>query len=301
MQGFEVARRDARNDVSAQRLMHTLTQARLAAIGAYLGASIAVEPGKAGGPGDVLLRSPRGEVFLEIVSFGPDESRELDEGHQERHWMHLMALGRAGIHWDGYVPGFLNKADESKWLEATKEAAAECVRAGQPVEVPGPDRQRLTVRSGKQPAGTGTFGPQLNFDFSVRLTRILDRKGAQTRGAGVAWIWIEDYGGVHAVHPFTKLAVIGLFIWARIDDQRQRSFVTGYPGPASRLSGSRRHPRPHACRPLSASGRRGQTSLPWRPSRSVIDLVGPAGAAFARNADYGRGLALRDCDTQARR
>ena len=25
--------------------------------------------------------------------------------------------------------------------------------------------------------------------------------------------------------------VIGLFIWARIDDQRQRSFVTGYPGP----------------------------------------------------------------------
>jgi len=25
-------------------------------------------------------------------------------------------------------------------------------------------------------------------------------------------------------------AVIGLFIWARIDDQRQRSFVTGYPG-----------------------------------------------------------------------
>jgi len=29
--------------------------------------------------------------------------------------------------------------------------------------------------------------------------------------------------------------VIGLFIWARIGDQRQRSFVTGYPGPAARL------------------------------------------------------------------
>jgi hypothetical protein len=64
--------------------------------------------------------------------------------------------------------------------------------------------------------------------------------------------------------------------------------VTGYPGSASRLSGSRRHPRPHACRRWSASGRRDQTSLSYRPSRSVIDLVGPVGAEFARNAEYAR-------------
>jgi hypothetical protein len=29
----------------------------------------------------------------------------------------------------------------------------------------------------------------------------------------------------------------------------------------------------------------GQTPVPWRLSRSVIDSVGPAGAEFARNAD----------------
>src|SRR5260370_39554986 len=29
-----------------------------------------------------------------------------------------------------------------------------------------------------------------------------------------------------------------------------------------------------------------QTPVPWRLSRSVIDSVGPAGAEFARNADY---------------
>jgi hypothetical protein len=29
----------------------------------------------------------------------------------------------------------------------------------------------------------------------------------------------------------------------------------------------------------------GQTPVPWRLSRSVIDSVGPAGAKFARNAD----------------
>jgi hypothetical protein len=31
------------------------------------------------------------------------------------------------------------------------------------------------------------------------------------------------------------LRVVGLFIWARIGDQRQRSFVTGYPWPTARL------------------------------------------------------------------
>jgi hypothetical protein len=41
---------------------------------------------------------------------------------------------------------------------------------------------------------------------------------------------------VRFAHPFAVVAaafqtpVIGLSIWARIDDQRQRSFVTGYPG-----------------------------------------------------------------------
>jgi len=70
-----------------------------------------------------------------------------------------------------------------------------------------------------------------------------------------------NVGGSHAWYVVTwagceTRGVIGLFIWARIDDQRQRSFVRGYPGSAARLSGLRRHPRPHACRTPSASGRR---------------------------------------------
>lgn len=184
--------------------MHVLTQARLAGIGAYLGAEVMVEPGKSGGPGDVLLRSAGHEVFLEVVTFGPDEARELDERHQQRHWLHLMELGRENVYWEGYVPGFLNKVDEARWLQGTKDAAAECVRTGQPVEIPGPDGQRLVVRPDEQNPGTGTHGPYLDLDFSAKLASILDRKGAQTQGAGVAWIWIEDYGGVHPVHPLTR-------------------------------------------------------------------------------------------------
>src|ERR1019366_3630981 len=52
-------------------------------------------------------------------------------------------------------------------------------------------------------------------------------------------------------HDVPEAGVSGVFIWARIDDQRQRSFVTGYPG---RLSGSRRHPRPYPCRTPVSEG-----------------------------------------------
>ncbi len=75
MPGFEAVRRDARNDLSTQRLTHALTQARLAAISAFIGAGVEAEPGKAGGPSDVLLNLGQQEAFLEIVTFGPDENR----------------------------------------------------------------------------------------------------------------------------------------------------------------------------------------------------------------------------------
>jgi hypothetical protein len=40
---------------AAHRLMHMLTQARLASVGLYTGAEVTLEPGKSGGPGDLLL------------------------------------------------------------------------------------------------------------------------------------------------------------------------------------------------------------------------------------------------------
>ena len=127
----------------------------------------------------MLLRTVNGEVFLEIVTFGPDPSRELDEAHQHRHWMHLVDLSHENIHWEGYTPGFLNRADEEKWLQATRNAAAECIRTGQPVEIPGPDDQRLVVTPDPHDPGTGTHGPYLDLDFSAKLADKLDRKGAQ--------------------------------------------------------------------------------------------------------------------------
>jgi hypothetical protein len=203
--GHQEVRRDTRNNITAHRLLHTLAQARLAAMGLYQGVEVAVEPGKAGGPGDVLWNSPHGQVFIEIATFGPDPARELEEAHHDRHWMHLLALADGPIWWEGYVPGFLNRADEARWLQATAVAAAQCRETGRPTEVPGPNGTSLFARPGRQSADTGTFGPPLDLDFSARLERVLDQKGAQTQDAGVAWIWVEDYGGTHPLHPFASL------------------------------------------------------------------------------------------------
>jgi len=91
------------------------------------------------------------------------------------------------------------------------------------------------------------------------------------------------------VAPAGLAGVIGLFIWARIDDQRQRSFVTGYPGrpPGFLDHEDIRGSMPAGRRQRVANG--GQTSVPWRLSRSVIDSVGLAAAEFARNAESARG------------
>ncbi len=207
--GFEAVRRDTRNDLTTQRLMHALVQARLAAVGSFMGAEVVVEPQKAGGPGDILLRTGGQDLFVEIVTFGPDGNRELEERHQQRHFLHLTALAAIAVHWEGYIPGHLNPADEAQWTRATSEAAEQCAGTGQPVEIPGPDGHVLTVRPGAPPAGTRLYGPELHLNFSDRLSGIIERKGAQTRGAGIAWIWIEDYGGIHALHPFTAMPLAG--------------------------------------------------------------------------------------------
>lgn len=76
----------------------------------------------------------------------------------------------------------------------------------------------------------------------------------------------------------------GLLLWARIDDQWQRSFVTGPGQPA----GFQDHEGIRgACGqdtisewPVAAN------ILPWWLSRSVIGTVGSVAAEFAQNAEY---------------
>jgi hypothetical protein len=208
VRGLTVVRRDARGDLSVHRLVHTLTQARLASVGMYTGADVTLEPGKSGGPGDVLLRWRSHEAFLEVVTFGPDENTEMEDKHHHWHFLHLLSLNPDGsIHWKGDIPGLLNRNDEATWIQATTEAAARCVQTGEPIEIPGRDGTCLVVRPGPTPRDTSTKGPYVESDDGSRLARKMDQKGAQTRGAGVAWIWVEDYGGIHPLSPFQSMTI----------------------------------------------------------------------------------------------
>lgn len=206
--GLGAIRRDVRKDLSTHRLMHTLTQARLASIGEFLGATAVLEPGKSGGPGDVLLRWSGHDLFLEVVTFGPDENKEFEDRHHHRHFLHLIGLRPAApVYGEGDIPSFLNKADEAAWIQATTDAAGRCAQTGKPVEIHGHDGTCLVVRPGEASPGTSTRGPYVESDDASRLIRILDRKGAQTRGAGIAWIWVEDFGGVHPISAFTRMSI----------------------------------------------------------------------------------------------
>ena len=206
--GLAAVRRDARRDLSTHRLLHTLTQARLGSIGMSTGAEVILEPGKSGGPGDLLIRWAGQEVFFEVVTFGPDENIETEEEHHDRHFLYLLSLRQdAPIYWEGDIPGLLNRTDEAAWMQATAEAAAHCAQTGEPVDIPGRDGTCLTVRPGAAPPNTSIKGPYLESDDGSRLARKIDKKGAQTRDAGLAWVWVEDYGGIHPLSDFNSMPI----------------------------------------------------------------------------------------------
>jgi hypothetical protein len=202
--GLRLVLKQLQSDITAHRFRHSLAQARIAAQGLARGADVVLEPSKAsGGPGDVMVRNGRCEVFIEVVSSlpVPDPNEAAYDDHVMRLWMH-----GADLSWEGEVPGLLDRAQEERWRTAVEAAAAECLATGSPTEVDG-NWGRLTARH-RSTATDGTLtGPNVGIDHSGRLARVIDRKAAQTRGAGLAWIWIEDHGGLHQLTPFSAMPI----------------------------------------------------------------------------------------------
>jgi hypothetical protein len=166
--GIRPVRKDARKDVTAARLFHTLTQTRLGAIGASLGAAVTLEPPKTGGPGDVLLKVPGTELFIEVVTFSPDRNFAQHDEYTHRHTRYLHFLeGRQPVHFEGDVPGFLHKAERSA----------------------GSRRQRGPQPSAPRPATRSNFPPAMTVcsrssQGQLRSAPGLpDRFSSQTRGA----------------------------------------------------------------------------------------------------------------------
>lgn len=206
--GTARVRRAAQKDVTAGQLAHTLTQARLAAAAAYLGAHVVLEPPKAGGPGDVILRFGDAELFVEVATFGPDTVGAQEDHYFDQHVHQLIAqVGRREMYWEGRVPGFLNSTDEIKWRQRVADAADQCAQAQESVEVRGP-WGCLVVRPGTAPRRARLVGPHVETNTGTRLVEILNKKAAKTRAAGIAWIWIEDTGGTHISSEFNAMSLV---------------------------------------------------------------------------------------------
>ncbi|MFD0034937.1 hypothetical protein ACFVJK_43360 [Streptomyces sp. NPDC127172] len=204
--GLTSVRRDARRDVTLSRFLHTQTQARLALMGATRGLPVELEPAKAsGGPGDVRI----GPVFIEVVTFAEDQKFQDSEKFRESCRIHLFTLDRdRSIYWEGDFPELLNGDDFETWKKRTEEAARKCVASQTAVDVLSNSGRRLTVHPGTAPQGTTLTGETVESDQGKRLLGKVRGKCAKTKGAGTAWIWVEDHSGLfHFPLPFAEMSL----------------------------------------------------------------------------------------------
>lgn len=202
--GLDSMKRDARCDVTLSRFLHTQTQARLALMGAARGHRVKLEPVKAsGGPGDICI----GPAFIEVVTFGMDQKIRDDERFRRQCQQHLftLCLGR-DIYWEGEYPEALNGHAFDKWRRQTEEAAQQCGTSGASVDVLSSTGKRLTVHPGTAPQGTTLTGTTVESDQGKRLLNKVLGKCVKTKGAGTAWIWVEDHSGLfHFPTPFADM------------------------------------------------------------------------------------------------
>ncbi|MFE6223012.1 hypothetical protein [Streptomyces sp. NPDC057854] len=202
--GLPTVKRDARQDVTLSRFLHTQTQARLALIGAARGLQVELEPAKdSGGPGDIRL----GPVFIEVVTFAEDQKFKDYERFHHNCRTHLFSLDRGReIYWEGDFPEPISGSDFARWKAQTAEAAQRCAETGDSIDVLSDAGRRLTVHPGTAPQGTVLSGAPVESDQGRRLLSKVRGKCLKTKGAGTAWIWVEDHSGLfHFLTPFAGM------------------------------------------------------------------------------------------------
>lgn len=204
--GFNGMRNDARRDIQLDRLLHVLTQTRLAAAGRFLGAAATLEPETGPRAADVLLEHGAVSVLIEVVTVAPDAAFRRQTAGTERSFTHLQQLAdEHDIHWDGHVPGQLPPHQLATWRRATGDLAVQASQRQQPVSMTTADGRELTARPGAAPPGTSLIGPFIESDQGRRLLQTLRQKAAQTKHAGPAWIWVEDHGLFQPFTPFQRM------------------------------------------------------------------------------------------------
>ena len=205
LEGLDSVRKHVRADVSTPRLLHALTQLDLAGCGQLQGARVTLEPAKQDGPGDVLVQAADTAVFFEVATLATDQNFTLGDQAHDRYFIHLLGLeSRYEVRFDGDLPGPLPPHAAQQWMAQAETAARNCADTGQEITLTVPGGGSLTVRPETTDTAVGTSlrGPLREGDEGRRLVSVLERKSAQTRDAGTAWVWITDYSRSMTLTPF---------------------------------------------------------------------------------------------------
>ncbi len=202
IRGVDRVRHDLRTDIQSSRFLHSLTQFELAGAGLHIGADVELEPPKAGGPGDVLLRTGDTEAFIEVVTLSTDAAFLREEQALAGHQAHVRALQvKHRVSFDGDLPGILGEPDAQAWRDRVAAAAGESARVGEPITLQDAHGV-LTVRPDTGGTGQRLTGPLVEIDAARRLLLALERKAEQTRAAATAWLWLVDHNDVMRLAPF---------------------------------------------------------------------------------------------------
>jgi hypothetical protein len=205
LDGLESVRKAVRRDVATPRLLHALTQIDLAGCGLRCGGRVVLEPAKQDGPGDVLIEAGDTAVFFEVATLATDQNFALQERAHDRYFVHLLGLeSRHRVRFDGDLPWALPPVAAQAWMDRVESAAQECAAADREVAILVPGGGTLVVRPEAQAEGGSLRGPLRESDEGRRLVSVLERKAAQTRDAGTAWVWITDYSQSMKLTPFAS-------------------------------------------------------------------------------------------------
>lgn len=207
--GARQLRKDARKNVSTHRLTHTLTEARLAAMGMAAKHEVEVEVQRGGLYADVVWRKGTSVAAIEVVTIASGDRWETGVHATDRAFEQLQALsGRHNIHFRGDLPpeSLAAKTDNDWWQQLGRLCRrVSRTRRAQTMTTNWPTGHALHVMPGPPPQGNQLTGPLIEVDQGRRLLSRLRGKAEQTSRGGPAVIWIEDHGLLGPLTPFDAL------------------------------------------------------------------------------------------------
>lgn len=286
MRGMPTARRDLRKDIRLDRLLHSLTQARLGAIATSAGLKVTYEPF----PGDLRLSDGHVEVTVEVFAMVTPESLRQKLHTSDSMFDYLDQLTRLhGVHFYGALPPLTS--DLLAWRERVNDLAAIAGRQSEALSLQW-DGFELSVAPGDGPEGATLDGPTIDGDVGTRLRARVRGKASQNAMAAVGWLWLENHGAIDMLVPIYSLPLDAQLAGYTALLDGAAAGVTSAQGVTFSSAGQRAWPPPPREELTAGSARALRQPLPLdrvRTSFHLPKVVTPEGELVWRLVRHERG------------